>query len=122
MKLTTLVLALSGTVTHIVDGDTFDIGTTRIRLCGIGAPEKGSYSAIQSKGYLDSLISGKRVQCAPVGQGSVCDGRSKPTNRGRIVAQCFLGDLDIAGEMVREGHACDWVRFSGGAYPGGCTR
>src|SRR5262245_44298611 len=25
-----------------------------------------------------------------------CDGLSKPTNQGRIVAQCFVADLDVA--------------------------
>ena len=38
------------------------------------------------------------------------------TNRGRIVAQCFVGDLDIAAEMVRSGHACAWPKHSGDYY------
>jgi micrococcal nuclease len=34
----------------------------------------------------------------------------------RIVAQCFVGDLDIAMEMVSAGQAKDWPKFSGGYY------
>jgi endonuclease YncB( thermonuclease family) len=51
-----------------------------------------------------------------MGEGTVCDGRSKPTSRDRVVAQCFLDKLDIAEEMVRSGTACDWPKFSGGHY------
>jgi len=47
------------------------------------------------------------VCCVRVGEGSVCDGRSKPKNKNRIVAQCFLDDLDVATLMIRAGMACD---------------
>jgi endonuclease YncB( thermonuclease family) len=49
-------------------------------------------------------------------RGTVCDGKSKPTSRDRIVAQCFLDKLDIAEEMAKSGTACDWPKFSGGHY------
>jgi hypothetical protein len=35
------------------------------------------------------------------------------------VAQCFIGHDDVAELLVREGVACDWVRFSGGYYSRG---
>jgi endonuclease YncB( thermonuclease family) len=46
----------------------------------------------------------------------VCDGKSKPTSRDRIVGQCFIDKLDIAGEMAKSGTVCDWPKFSGGHY------
>jgi endonuclease YncB( thermonuclease family) len=46
----------------------------------------------------------------------VCDGKSKPKSRDRIVAQCFLDRLDLAEEMAKSGTACDWPKFSGGHY------
>ena len=34
----------------------------------------------------------------------------------RIVAQCFVGDQDIAMAMICSGDAKDWPKFSGGYY------
>ncbi|VVT15352.1 thermonuclease family protein [Hoeflea sp. EC-HK425] len=113
---------IEGTVTRVIDGDTFDFQALRIRLCGIDAPERGDGGHRQAMRALTALIEGRRVRCVPVGAGSVCDGRSKLFNRKRIVAQCYLGTHDIAARMVISGHACDWVKFSGGAYRGGCRK
>ncbi|MGY3581409.1 hypothetical protein ACVIGB_000521 [Bradyrhizobium sp. USDA 4341] len=33
-----------------------------------------------------------------------------------MIAQCLLGDLDIAEAMARSRTACDWTKFSGGRY------
>jgi endonuclease YncB( thermonuclease family) len=65
------------------------------------------------------LVEGKRVRCIQVGEGTPCDGKSKPTNRGRVVAQCFIGNTDIAAFLVERGLVCDWKRFSGGHYSRG---
>jgi len=36
---------------------------------------------------------------------------------GRTVAKCFLPDgLDLSAELVKEGLAIDWPKFSGGKY------
>jgi hypothetical protein len=61
-------------------------------------------------------VKGKAVRCVQVGDGTPCDGRSKATNRDRIVAQCFVDGADVAASLVGQGVACDWVKFSGGAY------
>jgi endonuclease YncB( thermonuclease family) len=34
----------------------------------------------------------------------------------RTVARCTAGGLDLAAEMVRQGHALDFARYSGGFY------
>ncbi len=105
-----------GAVTRVVDGDTFWIGNTKVRTCGINAPERGQVGASEATAALTALVSGKTVRCVQVGNGTVCDGRSKPTNGDRIVAQCFVGDIDMGDSLVQRGLACDWVRFSGGYY------
>ena len=111
---------MTGTVGEIADGDTFTLcdgdDCTKIRLCGIDAPERAETGAREATDALTTIISGKYVRCIPVGRGSVCDGRSKPTNSGRVVAQCYVDSTDIAAEMVKVGHACDWRKFSGGHY------
>jgi endonuclease YncB( thermonuclease family) len=118
-----------GEVLAVSDGDTFtmesETGKVRVRICGIDAPERGHPGYGRATGVLSNLIEGKTVHCLQVGEGTVCDGRSKPTSRDRIVAQCFLDKLDIAEEMTKSGTVCDWPKFSGGRYKIGeatCSR
>jgi len=118
-----------GEVLAISDGDTFtmqsDTGNVRVRICGIDAPERGQPGYGQATGVLSNMIEGKIVHCLQVGEGTVCDGRSAPRSRDRVVAQCFLGKLDIAEEMTKSGTACDRPKFSGGRYKIGeatCSR
>jgi len=99
---------VTGTVTHIVDGDTFFVGKTRIRICGIDAPPQGHPGYRQSAKFLQRLIEGQRVHCLPVGAGADCVGRGMPQTAGRIVAQCFVGEADVAERIVEAGHAKDW--------------
>src|SRR6266404_2167283 len=94
-----------GRVANVADGDTFtmeaDSGKVRVRICGIDAPERGQPGYGQAAGALAALIEGKTVHCLQVGEGTVCDGSSKPKSRDRIVAQCFLDKLDMAEEMAK---------------------
>lgn len=110
----------AGPVVAIEDGDTFTIYVNaervKVRLCGVDSPERGAAGYGPAKDALTGLLAGKTVRCVQVGAGTPCDGRSRPGNRDRIVAQCFVGGADIAVEMVRSGHACDWPKFSGGRY------
>lgn len=113
---------LIGFAEKIYDGDTFalcdETMCNKIRICGIDAPEIGAKGSSQATAALASLLRGRTVQCIQVGKGTVCDGRSRPTNRDRIVAQCFVGTKDVAGELVKGRFVCEWVKFSGGAYRG----
>jgi len=115
---------ITGPISKIRDGDTFLIGDQPIRICGIDAPEAGTKAGRRSTEYLRQLTKGKSLRCIPVGEGTVCDGRSKRTSRDRIVAQCFLQNRDLAELLVKTGNACDWPRFSNQAYKvvGGCSR
>jgi micrococcal nuclease len=111
---------LSGRATAI-DGDDIvlliDGGrTVQIRLCGIDAPERACPGYSEATKELRALVEGKQVRCIQVGDGTPCDGRSRPTNRDRIVAQCFIENADVAAMQVERGFACDWERFSGGYY------
>jgi endonuclease YncB( thermonuclease family) len=105
-----------GHVTHIRDGDTFVLDQRPIRICGIQAPEAHHKAGPASSRALSRMIFGQRVRCVPVSQGSVCDGMSPKRSRDRVNAQCFVGDRDIAAEMVRLRQAKDWPTFSGGHY------
>ena len=100
----------------VVDGDTLYVGQIKYRLCGIDAPEQGHPGYHQAIDYLHALVRGKKIECIPVGQGTPCDGRSKPRSHDLIVAQCFVDGEDLAAKMVRAGYAKDWPKFSGGYY------
>src|SRR3982074_3917407 len=102
-----------------------ETGNVRVRICGIDAPERGPPGCVPCARIVRDLIEGKTVHCLQVGEGTVCDGRSKPTSHDRIVAQCFFNKLDIAEEMAKSGTVCDWPKFSGGRYQIGeatCSR
>ena len=117
-----------GKVLAVSDGDTFtmeaDGAKVRVRICGIDAPERGQAGYGQAAGVLSSMIEGKTVHCLQVGEGTVCDGRSRPTSRDRIVAQCFLDKVDIAEQMIRSGTApvLNWLTSRPDAATSSCTR
>src|SRR3954470_23225468 len=102
---------LIGTV-RVVDGDTLDMGGTRIRLWGIDAPESAqncegkdcqTYECGRdSKAVMNELTRGQTVTCAP-----------KDTDRyGRTVAVCRTEAGDINAAIVRRGWAVDWPHYS----------
>lgn len=103
----------------VIDGDTIEIGGTRIRFDGIDAPES-------RQTCLDAA--GARYRCGQQSALALDDflAASRPTSctpRGkswdRIVASCRRADgEDVSAWMVRNGHAVDWPKYSKGRYAG----
>ncbi len=85
-------------VTHIVDGDTFDIANgERIRLIGINAPEKGEYFFVEAKKHLGELIDGKKV---------ILKKDVSETDRyGRLLRHVYYNDMWINKKMIEDGFA-----------------
>ena len=112
----------TGRVVRVDDGASFSLKTSdrvlKVRLCGIRASERGQPGYHDSRRQLISFIGKTNVRCVMVGKGAgtPCDDKARSTTRNGIIAQCFLGDADIAAEMVKSGHACDWPKVSGGRY------
>lgn len=91
----------------ITDGDTITIRNTQIRLFGIDAPELNHPHGQNAKWALHRLCKGQIIRAEIV----------EIDCHGRTVARCFLPDgRDLSAEMVRQGLAIDWPKFSGGAY------
>jgi endonuclease YncB( thermonuclease family) len=102
---------VSGTP-RIVDGDTVEIGQTKMRLVGIDAPETDQIclNANREKwacgiAARDELIRHSNEQlweCTTIG-----------TDRyGRSLANCFIEGEDVSKWMVRSGWALSFVRYS----------
>lgn len=92
---------------HVIDGDTIVIGRSKIRIAGIDAPELDHPWGQKSKWAMVALCRGK-VVTAHV---------SDELSYDRYVAICFLPDgRDLAAELVRQGLAIDWPKYSGGRY------
>lgn len=92
---------------HVIDGDTIVISGTKIRIAGIDAPELDQPCGKNSKFALIALCKGRQVEAV----------LQPEISYDRIVAKCILEDgTDLAAELVKQGLALDWPRFSGGAY------
>ena len=96
---------------RIIDGDTFDLAGTRIRLWGVDAPERrqrceAGAPGPQATAALAQIIGGHEVSCT-----------ARDTDRyGRTVAVCRAGGRDLGADMVSQGWAWDYTHYSGGHY------
>ncbi len=101
----------SGTA-RVVDGDTLKVGGVTVRLHGIDAPETDQFCGGDGsppwacgswvRNELRAQIDGKRVTCQQV-----------DTDRyGRVVAKCFLNGQDIGQQMVADGLAFAYRKYS----------
>jgi micrococcal nuclease len=100
---------LEGTATA-KDGDDLYVNGVDIRLQGIAAPEDNSRKrdpgGPEASANLHRIVDGKQVVCQPDGT----------KTRGRPVATCSIGGVDIGLLQVEQGFARDCPRFSGGRY------
>ena len=92
----------------VTDGDTIKMAGTTYRLWGIDAPEThqtcadGWPAGRIATEYLVNLMHGHTIMCEP---------RTKD-RYGRTVALCRADGVDIEAEMVRNGMAYAFVRYS----------
>ena len=92
---------------YVTDGDGLRIKKTEIRLFGVDAPEFTHPYGKKAKWALLALCKGQHVRAEVIGT----------DDHGRTVAKCFLPDgRDLSAEMVKQGLALDWAKFSGGIY------
>ncbi len=106
---TTALLAdeLRGKVVSIADGDTItvldpDKKQHKVRLNGIDAPEKKQAFGAKSKARLGDLVAGKDV---------VVEWKEKDTY-GRTLGKVVQGGLDVNLQMVKEGLAWHYRKYS----------
>ncbi|MFC0588287.1 thermonuclease family protein [Novosphingobium aquiterrae] len=107
--------ALRGTAVA-VDGDSLEVGGTRIRLFGIDAPEFDqtckrngeTWSCGKSaKDQLAALVAGQEIEC----QGQGVD------QYGRVLAVCWAGRDELNEAVVTQGWAVAYRDFSDAYIP-----
>jgi len=96
----------------VIDGDTIDVASTRIRLHGVDAPESSQLCANAAGvayrcGQAAALALADKLGSAPT--------RCRPRQRdvyGRTIAVCTQDGASVNAWLVREGHAVAMVRYS----------
>jgi endonuclease YncB( thermonuclease family) len=96
---------------RVIDGDTIDVGDTRVRLFGIDAPEMGQPCQGQA-GEFDcgDWVTGQVAQAFD-GLTASCEGVDFD-RYGRLVATCRVGRTDLAQWIVAEGFARAYLLYS----------
>jgi endonuclease YncB( thermonuclease family) len=97
----------AGRVVGVSDGDTLTVLTAardevRVRLAEIDAPESGQPYGARAKQALSDLTYGRQVRVAVV----------DIDRYDRVVGRVHAGSRDVNAEMVRQGAAWVFVRFS----------
>jgi nuclease-like protein len=78
-----------------VDGDTIRYGTERIRLRGLNAPELSEPGGFEARQRLAELLSQGNIRLIPHGKDVY----------GRMLADVFIGERNVADIMTAEGFA-----------------
>ena len=87
------------TVTYVVEGDTLDVGSTRIRLALVNTPEVGQPGYAEAKQFT--------AQLCLVGSQALVDEDDGQTggSYGRMVAIVYCGGANFNAELLRSGLA-----------------
>ncbi|MGR3520723.1 MAG: thermonuclease family protein [Roseovarius sp.] len=97
---------------RVVDGDTFDVGATRVRLHGVDAPELGQRCTNADGVAWDcGTWAADQVRRRIGGRMARCD--TVDTDRyGRTVATCTVAGQDVGRMPVTEGLALAYRKYS----------
>lgn len=92
---------------YVVDGDSLVIRKTQVRIFGVDAPEINHPFGNKAKWAMVKLCKGKEIRAEVL----------EVDTHGRTVARCYLPDgRDLSAELVKQGLALDWPKYSGGKY------
>jgi endonuclease YncB( thermonuclease family) len=100
----------AGPRVEVIDGDTVEIGSQRVHLAGIDAPEKWQtcddgrwYAGALAQSALEDFIAGRRVTCKQL---------EYDTSNNWVAARCFAGGDDLQALMVAAGRAWSFGKYS----------
>ena len=97
----------AGTVTKIVDGDTLDVGDTRVRLALTNTPEWDEPGYDEAAAFAASVC--------PPGSAATVDEDDGQTggSYGRVVAVVHCGGRNLNEELLETGHARILTEYCG---------
>ncbi len=95
----------------IIDGDTLDIAGARIRLNGIDAPEKAQLCESGAAAWACGANATRALASATQGGEVTCRG-DRRDRYGRLLAVCYVKGIDLNAQMVRDGWALAYRRYS----------
>lgn len=97
---------------RIVDGDTIEIGSVKIRLQGIDAPETDQVClSKESERWNCGIVARDELTKHTADAPWKCNGTAKD-RFGRLIATCEVNGENINRWMVRNGWAMSFVRYS----------
>ena len=99
--------SIEGKVVKIADGDTFTLVfennfEVKVRLNGIDCPERKQAYSNKAKQALSDLIFGRTVTVL----------YEDKDRYGRVLGEVYIEDLNVNQEMVRQGYAWHFKRYS----------
>ena len=97
---------------RVIDGDTVDVGKTRVRLHGIDAPERDQpCTTLTDQNWACGDWVTRQVSDLYQGAEARCDALDRD-RYGRVVARCFVNGQDIGAELVSLGLAFAYRKYS----------
>lgn len=99
---------LSG-IARVLDGDTIEIGSDRVRLWGVDAPEGRQTCLDGSRRWPCGRRAARALAGRIDGRSVTCDERD---HDGRIIAVCRQGGREVNAWLVREGWALAYRRYT----------
>ena len=97
--------------TYVIDGDTIDISDVRIRLSGIDALEIDQICRTNGLIWHCGVEATKVMRHLTKGKTVTCIGNTKD-QYGRLIANCFAGDVNLNATMVEAGMALAYRYYS----------
>ena len=87
----------------VLDGDTLQVRGKTIHLFGIAAPALSSVAGWKARAYLEALIGGRPVRCAPITR----DRNKDLVARCQVAGHPVYGTIHLAHIMVFDGYAVE---------------
>lgn len=96
-------LSHSGNV-QVIDGDSLRLNAVEVRLLGIDAPEFSQTCRFKGQEVRCGRDASRHLAGIVNGRNAVCHEKEKD-QYNRALSRCYIGDLDLGQQMVRDGFA-----------------